>query len=461
MTGPTDHLSDDYLDYVAGLQAEAIDAETTPESGSQPVQPVQPDWPVTSGGSSRTGTAVLERVRVWLGRFVSTVQDSDLDLLTLWAAHTHLAVETFTTPRLLLDSPVPGSGKTTTLEHLDKLCVHPVQMATLSSPAMLVRILDTGIRTILIDEADRSLAPDKNDIGDLIAVLNSGYKRGGTRPVLTPSKEAGWKVSEMPTFAPVAMAGNSPNLPEDTRSRSIRVLLMPDVDGSIEDSDWEWIEDDARQLGKELAAWADVVRDDVRMNRPTLPEQVRGRARERWSPLMRVAVAAGGRWADVVERLAVEDVEEQELAREEGAVTQRPHVMLMQHLAEVWPIGAAFTPTEDIIDRLVHTHPDVWGEMSSFGKRLTAQRLGRMLSGNYKIHSARPDANGARGYTLASLATAFRRFGLTLPNKPDEVAEPAEPARTDCTRCSEPLDAAALTVGATTCTTCEMKDLAR
>lgn len=428
----------------------------------QPVQPVQPDQPVTSQGYR---SAALDDVRDWFGRYVSTVQDSDLDLLSLWAAHTHLCIETYTTPRLLLDSPVPGSGKTTVLEHLDKLCLAGVQMATLSSPAMLVRILDTGVRTILIDEADRSLAPDKNDIGDLIAVLNSGYKRGGTRPVLTPSKEGGWTVKEMPTFAPVAMAGNSPNLPEDTRSRSIRVLLMPDVDGAIEESDWEWIEDDARQLGKEIAGWADSVRDQVRLTRPTLPEQIKGRARERWSPLMRVAEAAGGRWPEVVRRLAIEDVEEQELAKEEGTVTQRPHVVLMQHLAEVWPSAAAFVPTDDLIGRLVDKHPDVWGDFSSFGKRLTAQRLGRMLSGNYKIHSSRPDANGSRGYTLASLATAFRRFGLTLPNRPDEPAEPARPApgaRTSsqtCTVCSGPLDTAAINVVSTVCTTCEIKEL--
>lgn len=425
------------------------------ETDAQPVQPVQPDQPVSSRGSTHTGKRALNNVRAWFGRYVSTVQDSDLDLLTLWAAHTHLCVETYTTPRLLLDSPVPGSGKTTTLEHLERLCLSPVQMAQLSSPAMLARLLDANLRTILIDEADRSLAPDKKDIGDLLAVLNSGYKRGGTRPVLVPVKD-GWKVREMPTFAPVAMAGNSPNLPEDTRSRSLRVLLMPDVDGSIEESDWEWIDADARQLGQDLATWADTVRDDVRMNRPDLPEQVKGRARERWAPLKRVADAAGGRWPEVVDRLAIEDIEEQNMAREEGAVIERPHVVLMQHLAAVWG-ETQFVATEDLIDRLVEAHPETWGEFSPFGKRLTAQRLGRMLSGNYKIHTARPDANGHRGYTLASLSTAFRRFGLrvdampvqpelvkdpgifvegegspvpqTLSEEPAQVAEPAEPAR--------------------------------
>lgn len=466
-------------DWTPILQAiEEADAEGVHFGGLEPVQPVEPDVPVTLRGYE---SPALDDVRAWFGRYVSTVQDSDLDLLTLWAAHTHLVVETFTSPRLVLDSPVPGSGKTTTLEHLEKLCLSSVQMASLSSPAMLVRLLDAGMRTILIDEADRSLSPDKEGIGDLIAVLNSGYKRGGTRPVLIPSKEGGWAVKEMATYAPVAMAGNSPNLPEDTRSRSIRVLLMPDVDDTVEESDWEWIEEDARQLGKELAAWADSVRDHVRMTRPQLPTGIKGRAKERWAPLMRVAEAAGGRWPAVVERLALEDVEEQQLAKEEGTVTQRPHVVLMQHLAEVWPDEAAFVPTEHIIERLVDAHPDVWGQFSSFGKTLTAQRFGRMLSQNYKIHSARPDARASRGYTLASLSTAFRRFGLrvgstgpmngepsidrvlpetgssTTPgNQPAQVAEPAEPAQT-CVACRSPLDLAARTVGAETCTTCEME----
>ena len=96
--------------------------------------------------------------------------------------------ETYTTPRLLIESPVPESGKTTVLEHLERLCVQPIQMATVSSPAMITRVLDNGVRTLLIDEADRSLSPDKPGIDDLIAVLNSGYKKGATRPVLVPSQ---------------------------------------------------------------------------------------------------------------------------------------------------------------------------------------------------------------------------------------------------------------------------------
>lgn len=57
------------------------------------------------------GAALLQEVRDWLATYISTVTEADLDLLTLWAAHTHLVIETYTTPRLQLDSPVPGSGQ--------------------------------------------------------------------------------------------------------------------------------------------------------------------------------------------------------------------------------------------------------------------------------------------------------------------------------------------------------------
>lgn len=391
-----------------------------------PVSPVTPDAPVAQGHPQVTGadrnTTVLDDVRAWFARFVCTMDAADLDLLALWAAHTHLCLETYTSPRLVLDSPVPGSGKTTVLEHLERLCLHPVQMAALSSSALLVRMLDTGMRTILIDEADRSLSPDKEGVAELLAVLNSGYKRGGTRPVLVPTKD-GWKVSEMPTFSPVAMAGNNPNLPEDTKSRTIRVLLMPDIDGTAEESDWELIDEEARNVGNLLVLWAEAVRDQIRTERPPLPAGVIGRARERWLPLKRVAVAAGGRWPGVVDDLAVRDVERVEIEREEGIMAQRPAVVLLQHIRAAWTVDDTFTATETLIRRLIEMHPGTWGTESSFGKALTPQRLGKMLVSAYNIHSTRVDRTGPRGYTIGSFEQAFRRMGIKRAGSSDPSGE--------------------------------------
>jgi hypothetical protein len=374
--------------------------------------------------------AALDATRKWLARFVCTVDQSDLDLLALWAAHTHFIDDVYTTPRLLIDSPVPDSGKTTVIEHLERLCVRAVQMATISSPAMLTRLLEFETRTILIDEADRSLNPDKDGIGDLLAVLNSGYKRGATRPVLVPVKGGGWTPKELPTYAPVAMAGNNPKLPDDTKSRVIRVLLVPDLDGEAEESDWELIEHEADEVGAALADWAARASMYVRMNRPRLPESVRGRAKERWSPLKRVAVAAGGRWSEVVDELAVKDVLRIKSERDEGITQQRPHVILLSDIAAVWPDGESFVSTNDLLGRLIDHNRQMWGVDSTFSNELTAQRMGRMLVGNYNIHSdRRPDDRGpgSRGYVLAKFMPAFKGLGISLPWKPVKPVEPVEP----------------------------------
>lgn len=363
-------------------------------------------------------SGALDAARNWLTRFITPLNESDLDLLALWAAHTHLVRETYTTPRLILDSPTHGSGKTTVLEHLQRLCVNPVQAASLSSPALLTRILEAGMRTVLIDEADRSLNPKLDGVAELIAVINSGYKVGGSRPVLVPVKDGGWEAKEMPTFCPVAMAGNNPQLPDDTKSRCVRVLLMPDAQGLAEESEWEYIDAEAREVGRLLAEWADTVRERVRQDRAELPDGIRGRAKERWKPLKRVANAAGGRWPGVVDRLAVDDMELLAMELEEGLVREKPTVMVIRHIAEVWRDGEVSVPTADLIARLVAHDPDEWGaDAMRQRSELTPHRLGRMLRQGYNISSKRIGGRtGPRGYLLADFTVALRRFGITPPS---------------------------------------------
>ena len=355
---------------------------------------------------------LLDDIEAWFGRFIAVPDERDLSLLTLWTVSTHLALETYTTPRLLIDSTMPGSGKTTVLDHLSRLCFAAVQAASLSSPALLVRMLEHGIRTVLIDEVDRSLSPNKPGVEDLIGIINSGYRRGATRPVLVPVKGGSWAVKEMPTFAPVAMAGNSPRLPDDTRSRSIRVLLMPDLNGSIEDSDWEFIETDATALAERITAFADGVRDHLTGVTVTLPDGCTGRAKEKWRPLKRVAVAAGGHWPAIADELITRNLAEDADEREAGLLSLPPGMVLLTDLCTIWPEGEAFVPSEDLIVKLVHHNPEYWGERSGYGKILTPHRMAKMVAQASKVTTVRPGGRGKRGYSYDVLAPIWHRLGI-------------------------------------------------
>lgn len=376
--------------------------------------------------TAETAADVLRDLRAQLGRYICVMDDLDLDLLTLWTFHTHLAFETYSTPRLQIDSTMPGSGKTTVLEHLSRYCLNPIQAASLSSPALLTRMLSNGIRTILIDEVDRSLDPKKEGVGELIAVLNSGYKRGATRPVLVPGKGGDWDVAEMSTFSPVAMAGNAPALPDDTKSRCIRILLMPDLHGAVETSDWEEIEEDAQALAERIRDAAEAVRDYVKGVRPDLPAGCIGRIKERWNPLKRVAAAASPEWEAIADRLIIRDIAEVEMDREDGMTNLPPAVILLQDIYKIWTDDQAFIPSTRLVEELISHNPHMWGPLSNYGKALNVQRFGRMLVQAAKIHSTRR-GDSKRGYFRTQFDVAFRRMNITPPARTDGTDGTAKP----------------------------------
>ncbi|MFJ3958896.1 DUF3631 domain-containing protein [Arthrobacter sp. NPDC090010] len=390
----------------------------------------------SSAASSLSSTAstgsilgeVLNRTREWFGTYIRVADDLDLDLLALWTVHTHLAAVSYSTPRLQIDSAMPGAGKTTVLEHLNRLAYEPVQAASVSSPALLARLVAGGIRTILIDEVDRSLNPKKPGVEDLIAIINSGYKKGATRPVLVPVQGGNWDVKEMSTYSPVAMAGNSPQLPDDTRSRCIRVLLIPDFKGEASESDWEVIEPDAFDLAETIRQAVEQVSDDVRTARPALPEKCVGRMKEKWNPLRRIAEVAGGDWPAMCDVLIERDIEETEMEREEGLAKLPPAVILLKDLSEVWG-DTDFRKTTSLVTELALHNPEMWGMNSAYGKALTTQRMGRMLMQAYKINSVKlPDGDRPRGYRRTAFTQLWDQFDLE-PSK--ETGRTGPSVRTD------------------------------
>lgn len=374
-------------------------------------------------GSDGYLSDLIEDVRTWFGTYIKVIDESDLDVLALWAIHTWVCEDTFTTPRLLIDSPVPGSGKTTLLEHLGKLSRRPAQMASINSSAMLARITANEIRTLLIDEADRNLNPKKPGVEDLLAILNSGYKRGGTRPTLVQSKND-WVIQEMPTFSPVAIAGNTPLLPDDTRSRCIVVRLLPDISGSVQPSDWEFLEEPAAELALRIEQVTEEHREAIRQCRPELPSGCVNRLKERWNPLKRIATVAGMEWSDKVNQLILRDIESARQQSENGDLQLSVNLQLAKDLFAVFGTEPGFIPTIQLVKRLIQHNPDQWSSSSFYGKDLTPQRFGRILANAYGLNSMRI-GDSARGYYSDQFMRIWRQLGIS-PLEPTEPTEPTE-----------------------------------
>jgi hypothetical protein len=401
-----------------------------------------------STGTPIDGSVLLDDLRDWYATYIRPYDNTDLNLLSVFTAHTHVPVECYTSPRLQIDSSMYGSGKTTLCEHLHRLCGHGVLIGQVSSPAMMARLLFANPElpaTLIIDEADRNLKPDRQGVDDLLSVLNSGYKFGATRPVTVPDGQGGWRVENMPTFAPVVISGNAPLLPDDTRSRCLRVLLVPDLDGVVDDTDWEMIEAGAVQLHKRISDWASSARDQIKGLSVDLPGDCRGRMKDKWRPLMRVAVVAGGHWPQTVTDLTERDISEQQAERDDGHQSMPPAMRLIHHLHGLWNVpdallyGRFFVPTKDLLAALKTFHPEDWSAANARGRELSAQSLGRMMNQAARVHTTRIEHGGPRGYLYAELLPAWRRLGITpRPTEPTRVVqtgstdtEPDEPVQPD------------------------------
>jgi hypothetical protein len=359
----------------------------------------------------RQDARLLDDLSEWFGTYIKTSGPQDLWLLALWAAHTHVVQQTGTSPRLIITSSMPGSGKTTALEHLLRLCHRPLMAAHISSVPLLSRTVADG-STLLIDEAEKHIGKGGGAGTDLLAIINSGYKIGGTWPVLVQTPQGSWQRELMSTYGPVGMAGNSPQLPDDTRSRCVEILLMPDVHETVTETDWEEIEPDCLALNHRLEAWALANRDRIRGRKVTLPPGIRGRLKECWRPLKRVAELFPGHWPGRVDQLAAEHLERIGLDREEGIERERPHLTLVRHIREIWPDDADALPTAGILAELHRQYPDMWNRSDDGRTPLTAQRMGRMLVNNYRIYSTRPQWDGPRGYGRAQFREAWDLLGV-------------------------------------------------
>jgi len=381
----------------------------------------------SSSGNERSMSEILEILRDWFKRFVIFQNERDLDILPLWVMHTWIAEELYSSPRLLIDSPMPGSGKTTLLEHMSKFCKDPVQMASVSSSALLGRLTANGTRTLLIDEADRALDPKKPGVGDLIALLNSGYKKGSTRPVLV-QKNKEWVEVLMPTFSPVAIAGNSPNIPDDTRSRCIVVSLLSDIENRAQESDWEELDISAYQIRLDIMVSVEKFKEQVAYLKPTLPKECIGRFKEKWKPLKRVAVLGDGDWAQRVDRYILQDIENIKEQNENGDSRQTPHIQLAKDLYEIYEGERVFIGTATLVSKLARQNPEYWGETSVFGRAITVQKFGRFLNSKFYLNSQRI-GDSPRGYHSNQFESIWKSLGLppmkaTEPTEPPKATEP-------------------------------------
>ena len=370
------------------------------------------------------GAELLDRVHAHLREFIAPPTPYALDAITLWIAHAHLMDAWETTPRLLVTSAEPGSGKTRVLELVAVLSPRAVEAVNVTPSYLFRKVGDEdGRPTICFDEIDTVFGPKAKDNEEIRGLLNAGHRRGAqTGRCVVRGKTV--ETEEIEAYCAVAMAGVGNFTPDTIVSRSVQIRQRRRAPGErVSPYRRRLHEAEGIALREELASWAAQVEGLCKSAYPSLPPEIVDRDADVWEPLIAVADAAGLEWARRARVAAVA------LVAETKRKAPSLGVRLLADLQKVFG-DADQVSTEVILMELREMDEAPWSDLR--GKPIDARGLSRLL-GDYDIKSTtiRMGTSTPKGYRRVDLHDAWQRYLCELPQEPATSATAATAAPED------------------------------
>jgi hypothetical protein len=245
----------------------------------------------TRDGIGPDPAAVLDECREFLAKFIDATA-AQLDVMTLWAAHTHGLQAFPATPRLLLAGEM-GSGKSESLARVGGLSANQWDGdATPDALRSKLACPPDMKPTIIIDEiSDVFGKSGRAGAGAPIGkVLRKGYKQKATQ-----SFSVNRVAEQADIFTAAGMAGRGVAVPDDIRSRCLVIKMQvghPRCDYTVREHDPQ-----TDLLRDALSCWVrGRLAELERFRAKGLHPKLTGRRREIWEPLLACAAIAGGNW---------------------------------------------------------------------------------------------------------------------------------------------------------------------
>jgi hypothetical protein len=307
------------------------------------------------------GAAALDEARAFLAAFWCPPAEAALDVMALYAAHTHVrdqdgTLASWSTPKLAFVSNEAGSGKTAGMELTGLLSSGFRLVTDPTAPALLEMIAQMPGLTLGIDEVDLLFGSGMGAKA-VRNVINSGYRKGASIPRVKGPQDC---------FAPMMLAGlassymgNATLAP--TRSRSIIIHCRKPGPGMKPQRYREQLHAPLGRLHAEaLADWAQQNVTGIITAWPEMPE-LDGRTEDVWMPLFAVAQVAGGSWPDRVRAACLEFTR----GETDGTPVLPPRMRLLADIRACWPDDADEMTAAELGTALANVPGAPWAAMWS------------------------------------------------------------------------------------------------
>jgi len=345
---------------------------------------------------------LLDQVNKMVTKYVAFPSEHHAVVVALWVLHTWVVNAFYVTPRLILDSAEPGSGKTRVLELLALVCRSAKLTLSTTTAALYRRIaaaVDEGLPppTVLQDEADAIFGKTSTpQAEDLRALFNAGYRKGATVDRCEGDAK-NMKVREFPVHAPVALAGLAGRMPDTIRTRGVTIhMRRRRPDQKVADFRERDAVAEAEPLREQIEQWAAEHQDDLAAARPAMPTGVTDRSAEIWEPLLAIADLAGGSWPDKA-RAACKFFVIASASDDERLSLGQRLLRDIKALFDAEETNAMWS--SDIITKLTSDAESEWRDL--WGRTLDQRRLAKELA-RYAVKSktVRLGAATSRGYDV-------------------------------------------------------------
>ncbi|MEO9591623.1 hypothetical protein [Rhodopirellula bahusiensis] len=246
----------------------------------------------TNGEPSPTTAETLVMVAERINRYVVLPPGDAMEhalTLAAWVMMTYAYPTLPAVPYLYLAGP-PGSGKTRTMDVLSRMVFRPFMTGNASAP-VIFRTRHAFGGVLLLDEAERMRDTRSPDVQEILSILLSGYRRGGSASRMEP-KGDGYQNRSFDCYGPVVL-GCIKGLPPALSSRCITVRMMratkddPQIERSLDDTP-----EQAATVLDGLHRWT-LDHAAAAMASPVPSSLLACRDAELWGPLLRIVARTG------------------------------------------------------------------------------------------------------------------------------------------------------------------------